>query len=158
LKRTDFSLVNTGAASASPGAAGPYATTLVFVVGVLICAIPFNFLLMRKPLDGRTPLAFSEYVSARGSWHFWGISAEPLVYRRNIQFRQLTRARRRSCCVVFHRPGRHHDLRGLGRLRVERVRGRAATVEDFSRLDVHSFSVRTERHRTRSDFLEINSF
>jgi glucose uptake protein len=55
------------------GAGGPYATALVFVLGVLLCAIPFNFLLMRKPLDGSTPLAFSEYVAARGSWHFWGI-------------------------------------------------------------------------------------
>jgi glucose uptake protein len=55
------------------GAAGPYATALVFVVGVLICAIPFNFLLMRKPLDGSTPLAFTQYVSPRSSWHLWGI-------------------------------------------------------------------------------------
>ena len=55
------------------GAGGPYSTALVFVVGVLLCAIPFNFLLMRKPLDGSVPLAFSEYTSARGSWHFWGI-------------------------------------------------------------------------------------
>ncbi|MFL6306385.1 MAG: GRP family sugar transporter [Candidatus Sulfotelmatobacter sp.] len=55
------------------GAGGPYATTLVFVIGVLICAIPFNFLLMRKPLDGSTPLTLSEYVAARRSWHFWGV-------------------------------------------------------------------------------------
>lgn len=55
------------------GAAGPYSITLVFVIGVLVSAIPFNFLLMRKPLDGSTPLALSEYVSARRSWHLWGI-------------------------------------------------------------------------------------
>jgi glucose uptake protein len=55
------------------GAGGPYATTLIFVIGVLICAIPFNFLLMRKPLDGSSPLAFAEYTSARGSWHFKGV-------------------------------------------------------------------------------------
>jgi glucose uptake protein len=60
-------------AMTGPGAGGPYATTLVFVIGVLICAIPFNFLLMRKPLDGSAPLAFAEYISARGSWHLWGI-------------------------------------------------------------------------------------
>ena len=60
-------------AMTGPGAGGPYAITLIFVVGVLICAIPFNFLLMRKPLDGSAPLAFTEYLSARGSWHLWGI-------------------------------------------------------------------------------------
>lgn len=60
-------------AMTGPGAGGPYATALVFAVGVLICAIPFNFLLMRKPLDGSAPLAFAEYTAARGSWHFWGI-------------------------------------------------------------------------------------
>jgi glucose uptake protein len=60
-------------AMTGPGAGGPYAITFIFVVGVLICAIPFNFLLMRKPLDGSAPLAFSQYTAARGSWHFWGI-------------------------------------------------------------------------------------
>jgi glucose uptake protein len=60
-------------AMSGAGAGGPYATALVFVIGVLICAVPFNFLLMRKPLDGSTPLTLAEYVSARPSWHFWGI-------------------------------------------------------------------------------------
>jgi glucose uptake protein len=55
------------------GAAGPYATALVFVFGVAICAIPFNFLLMRKPLDGNSPLAFAEYTAAPRAWHLWGI-------------------------------------------------------------------------------------
>jgi glucose uptake protein len=55
------------------GAAGPYATALVFVFGVALCAIPFNFLLMRKPLDGSSPLAFAEYTAAPRAWHFWGI-------------------------------------------------------------------------------------
>jgi glucose uptake protein len=55
------------------GAAGPYATALVFVFGVAICAIPFNFLLMRKPLDGSSRLAFAEYTAAPRAWHLWGI-------------------------------------------------------------------------------------
>jgi glucose uptake protein len=55
------------------GAAGPYATALVFVFGVAICAIPFNFLLMRKPLDGSSPLAFAEYTAVPRAWHLWGI-------------------------------------------------------------------------------------
>jgi glucose uptake protein len=54
-------------------AGGPYAITFVFVLGVLLCAVPFNFLLMRKPLDGSHPLIFSDYTGARHSWHLWGV-------------------------------------------------------------------------------------
>ncbi|WP_446742890.1 GRP family sugar transporter [Silvibacterium acidisoli] len=54
-------------------AAGPYAASLYFVAGVALCAIPFNLLLMRRPLDGSAPVAMSGYASARGSWHLWGI-------------------------------------------------------------------------------------
>lgn len=54
-------------------AAGPYAASFYFVIGVALCAIPFNLLLMRKPLDGSAPVAMSGYTSARGSWHLWGI-------------------------------------------------------------------------------------
>jgi len=54
-------------------ALGPYAIALIFVFGVALCAVPFNYLLMRKPLtqDGR--VAMSGYWKARGSWHVWGI-------------------------------------------------------------------------------------
>jgi glucose uptake protein len=55
------------------GAAGPYAASFYFVIGVALCAIPFNLLLMRKPLDGSAPVAMSGYAAARGSWHLWGI-------------------------------------------------------------------------------------
>ena len=34
-------------------APGPYAVSFIFVVGVALCAIPFNYLLMRKPLDAQ---------------------------------------------------------------------------------------------------------
>ena len=55
------------------GAPGPYAAVLFFVLGVAICSIPVNYLLMRMPLDGREPAAMSGYLKAPGSWHFWGI-------------------------------------------------------------------------------------
>jgi glucose uptake protein len=55
------------------GAPGPYAATLFFVIGVGLCSIPVNYLLMRKPLDGREPVAMSGYTAARLSWHWWGI-------------------------------------------------------------------------------------
>ena len=51
----------------------PYATAFIFVIGVALCALPFNFLLMRAPLDKSAPLNFSGYRAASGAWHFWGI-------------------------------------------------------------------------------------
>jgi glucose uptake protein len=44
---------------------GPYATAFFFVLGVAACAIPVNYLLMRKPLDGREPAAMA-YVGTPG--------------------------------------------------------------------------------------------
>src|SRR5580704_8645495 len=52
-----------------PGAPGPYAASLFFVLGVAICAVPVNLLLMRHPLDGREPVTMRAYGAARGSWH-----------------------------------------------------------------------------------------
>jgi len=54
-------------------APGPYAITLIFALGVAICALPFNFLLMRHPLAGGGRIAMSGYWRARGSWHLWGV-------------------------------------------------------------------------------------
>ncbi len=55
------------------GAPGPYAISFLFVIGVALCAIPFNYLLMRKPLDGKPPASMSGYAQAKPSWHLWGI-------------------------------------------------------------------------------------
>ncbi len=52
---------------------GPYSTAFFFVLGVAACAVPFNYLLMRKPLDGREPVGMHGYWSANRSWHLWGI-------------------------------------------------------------------------------------
>jgi glucose uptake protein len=54
-------------------AVGPYAAVLFFAAGVALCAIPFNWLLMRKPLDGREPTSMKEYFRAGRGPHFWGI-------------------------------------------------------------------------------------
>jgi glucose uptake protein len=56
-----------------PGAAGPYSASFLFVVGVALCALPFNYLLMRRPLDGKPPVAFAGYFHAKPIWHLWGI-------------------------------------------------------------------------------------
>jgi glucose uptake protein len=52
---------------------GPYAVSFFFVCGVALCALPVNYLLMRKPLDGKAPVSISGYTQARPSWHLWGI-------------------------------------------------------------------------------------
>jgi glucose uptake protein len=60
-------------AMSGEAAPGPYATSFFFVIGVALCAIPFNYLLMRKPLDGKPPASMSGYAQAKPSWHLWGM-------------------------------------------------------------------------------------
>ncbi|HEX4005102.1 MAG TPA: GRP family sugar transporter [Acidobacteriaceae bacterium] len=55
------------------GAPGPYASAFWFVVGVGVCSLFANTILMRRPLDGRDPVAFSGYTRAKPAWHLWGI-------------------------------------------------------------------------------------
>jgi glucose uptake protein len=55
------------------GAPGPYATSFFFVIGVALCALPFNYLLMRKPLDAQRPVAMAGFTAAPARWHLWGI-------------------------------------------------------------------------------------
>jgi glucose uptake protein len=56
------------------GAPGPYATSFYFVIGVALCAIPFNYLLMRKPLDTQGPVSMAGFAVAPVRWHWWGIA------------------------------------------------------------------------------------
>lgn len=55
------------------GGSGPYAASLFFALGVAVCAIPVNLLLMRRPLDGKMPASISDYKNAPRIWHLWGI-------------------------------------------------------------------------------------
>jgi glucose uptake protein len=61
------------AAMKAPGAPGPYATTLFFVLGIAACAVPVNYIFMRKPIDGGSPVAMSGYTAAPARWHVAGI-------------------------------------------------------------------------------------
>jgi glucose uptake protein len=54
-------------------APGPYATSLFFALGVALCSLVANSLLMRHPLDGKTPVTMSGFTSAPVRWHMWGI-------------------------------------------------------------------------------------
>lgn len=61
-------------AMSGTGAPGPYAVSVYFVIGVALCCIPVNFLLMRHPLDGKAPVAMRGYTRAHPRWHLWGIA------------------------------------------------------------------------------------
>ncbi len=52
-------------------APGPYATAFWFAIGVAVCSLFANTLLMRHPLDGREPVLFAAYAQARAGWHIW---------------------------------------------------------------------------------------
>jgi len=57
-----------------PGMAapGPYAVTAFFMIGVAISAFPANWLLMKKPLDGKAPVDGAGYWRAPLGWHLAG--------------------------------------------------------------------------------------
>lgn len=61
------------AAMKGPNSPGPYVAVLFFVTGVIVCAIPFNGLLMRKPLDGGHPVTMNQYFKAPLLFHCWGV-------------------------------------------------------------------------------------
>jgi glucose uptake protein len=51
---------------------GPYTVFFVFAVGILLCTIPVNYALMRRPISG-APVALSDYWAGAGKLHLWGI-------------------------------------------------------------------------------------
>lgn len=55
------------------GSLGPYSVALFFAVGVALCAIPVNYLFMKKPLTGAPPVYMSAYFRAKPAWHLWGV-------------------------------------------------------------------------------------
>jgi glucose uptake protein len=52
---------------------GPYAVAFFFAIGTALCAIPVNYLFMKKPLTGTPPVNMSQYFQAKPAWHFWGV-------------------------------------------------------------------------------------
>jgi glucose uptake protein len=54
-------------------AVGPYAAVFFFAVGVALCSVPVNYMLMRMPLDGRVPASMEDYWKAPLNWHIWGV-------------------------------------------------------------------------------------
>jgi glucose uptake protein len=54
-------------------ALGPYSVGFFFAVGTALCAIPVNYVLMKKPLTGASPVSMAQYIEAKRSWHVWGV-------------------------------------------------------------------------------------
>jgi glucose uptake protein len=52
---------------------GPYAVTFVFSLGVALCALPVNGLLMRRPLTDTAPVSWAEYRAAGLATHGWAV-------------------------------------------------------------------------------------
>jgi len=52
---------------------GPYSVAFFFALGVVVCAVPVNYLFMKKPLTGTPPVNMSQYFQAESAWHFWGM-------------------------------------------------------------------------------------
>ena len=56
-----------------PASLGPYTVVFFFALGIAICAIPVNYLLMKRPLTDAPPVSMSQYFQTRPSWHLWGV-------------------------------------------------------------------------------------
>ncbi len=54
-------------------APGPYAVAFFFAIGVGRINIPPNWLLMKKPLDGKPPVNGADYWKAEFGWHMAGV-------------------------------------------------------------------------------------
>ncbi len=55
-----------------PGKLTPYSAVFFFALGVLISNLPFNYILMKKPIEGQ-PLSFSDYAKGSARVHLTGI-------------------------------------------------------------------------------------
>src|SRR5215475_3014658 len=56
-----------------PRSLGPYAVAFFFALGTALCALPANWLLMRRPLAGGEPVGMSGYRSVPAAFHAWGL-------------------------------------------------------------------------------------
>ena len=61
-------------AAAGPAGLGPYAVATVFGCGVLLCAIPANFYLMRRPITADSPTSMKQYLEGGMREHLSGVA------------------------------------------------------------------------------------
>jgi glucose uptake protein len=51
----------------------PYTVAFIFALGVLVSNVPFNYALMKRPVNGK-PVSFAQYFAGRPALHAWGIA------------------------------------------------------------------------------------
>lgn len=56
-----------------PHALGPFTLVFVSSLGALLCNIPVNYYLMRRPLNAGPPLGKEDYFAGRMSFHWFGL-------------------------------------------------------------------------------------
>jgi glucose uptake protein len=54
-------------------ALNPYEVAFIFAIGVALCSIVLNSVLMKKSLTGEPPTTSAQYGAPSASWHFWGM-------------------------------------------------------------------------------------
>ena len=58
---------------AGVNALGPFTLVFLSSLGALLCNIPVNYYLMRRPISGGQPLAIESYFGGRNSFHWLGL-------------------------------------------------------------------------------------
>jgi glucose uptake protein len=58
---------------AGVNALGPFTLVFLSSLGALLCNIPLNYYLMRRPISGGPPLAMAGYFRGRSSFHWLGL-------------------------------------------------------------------------------------
>ncbi len=58
---------------AGANALGPFTLVFLSSLGALLCNIPVNYYLMRRPISGGPPLAMKNYFRGRSSFHWLGL-------------------------------------------------------------------------------------
>jgi glucose uptake protein len=56
-----------------PNALGPYTLVFVSTLGALLCNIPVNYYLMKRPIDASPPLFMGNYFGGRNAFHWLGL-------------------------------------------------------------------------------------
>lgn len=60
-------------AQGGPAGLNSYAVAFVFALGVLLCALPVNTMLMKRPITGEQPTSFAAYRNADAATHASGL-------------------------------------------------------------------------------------
>ena len=121
-------------------APGPYAAVFFFVIGVAVCSVPVNYLLMRTPLDGSTTislcglLACEEFLAPVGR-----TGRGNLVYGRAGKLCGIARKYGGARRFLFDWSGGDDGLGLLGCFHLAGVCAGTLEFEIVAHLDVHLF-------------------